>query len=53
MAPGPSPSVSTDWVAAFQQTQIPVARHNLWAAGFAAAAGFLSFVLAVVSLWGG
>jgi hypothetical protein len=48
MAPGPPGSVSTDWLAAYRRTEIPVNRSNFLAAAFAAAAGLMSFVQAAV-----
>ena len=51
MAPG-RPAVSTDWLATFQRTQMPVARYNSWAAWLAAAAGAVGFVLAIVPIFG-
>jgi hypothetical protein len=53
MAPGSPGAVSTDWLVTYQRTQIPVNRHNFYAASFAAGAGFIGVVQALAGTWGG
>jgi hypothetical protein len=50
MAPG-RPAVSTDWLAEFRQAQIPVQRNNSLAAWFAAAAGGMGVLHAIIGLF--